>query len=243
MELKSLADQLNSACEGILQPSQIPLQDELHQRNLSSYEPEFEAMRFEQGDLIQHAVYFSPKTTKQIQEAENSIKETLEKVFEKKNTRYYLKEHNGSKAVAKSYDELCISRQTLFFFEDPEVRKHRQFWKIRLCNCGNPSLQKGQQRADHIPLCDLPACRKVEISYSEELSASEQKEVYKELWLAFLVGPGMRRLLYDDTPEQNKEFEEIAAKEMDERIKERNVQFKSVRSETSDDICSSSFIN
>eukprot|EP00917_Polyrhabdina_sp_WS-2016_P009249 GHVP01020643.1.p1 GENE.GHVP01020643.1~~GHVP01020643.1.p1 ORF type:complete len:219 (+),score=38.18 GHVP01020643.1:22-678(+) len=157
MELKGLADQLNSACEahfGVSQFSGIPLRDELHQAN--SLEPEFEAIRWEKASLVEstpmrningRSSAFSEdiSESRKIENREALIRSTLKKVFENE-IRCELKDASGIRPIwddgfCKLSTRFCKS-PTLYFFEEPKFQDGCRIWKIRICNCSNnPSLK------------------------------------------------------------------------------------------------------
>eukprot|EP00917_Polyrhabdina_sp_WS-2016_P015905 GHVP01034495.1.p1 GENE.GHVP01034495.1~~GHVP01034495.1.p1 ORF type:complete len:175 (+),score=21.05 GHVP01034495.1:319-843(+) len=149
MELKSLANQLNSACEdfGIPQASGITLRDELHQVN--SLEPEFEAIRWKNGTSLQ-VPYRGAKTEddKNNLNREIFIKETLANVCQNLRAKYDVRDAwnddhvKFSDLVFQEGNSLVSDERTLLFFEEPQVRSGRRYWKIRLCICDNSSLWK-----------------------------------------------------------------------------------------------------
>eukprot|EP00917_Polyrhabdina_sp_WS-2016_P015906 GHVP01034497.1.p1 GENE.GHVP01034497.1~~GHVP01034497.1.p1 ORF type:complete len:256 (+),score=29.99 GHVP01034497.1:319-1086(+) len=191
MELKSLEDQLNSACEdfGIPQASGITLRDELHQVN--SLEPEFEAIRWKNGTLLQ-VPYRGAKTEddKNNLNREDFIRETLINVCQN-SEKYFVRDASNDDHVGSS--DLVFrkgsSESTLFFFEEPQVRSGRRYWKIRLCNCGNISL-KNSSGNHPCESSRAKICRTLEISYNLEMDAIQQERVCQELWKAFEVAPG-----------------------------------------------------
>eukprot|EP00917_Polyrhabdina_sp_WS-2016_P009252 GHVP01020646.1.p1 GENE.GHVP01020646.1~~GHVP01020646.1.p1 ORF type:complete len:283 (+),score=44.54 GHVP01020646.1:22-870(+) len=213
MELKGLADQLNSACEahfGVSQFSGIPLRDELHQAN--SLEPEFEAIHCAKGKLVQKtriqgwssALDDETLYNRKIGNREDLIKSTLKKVFEGE-IKCDLKV-NGKKPESRStLDAGFYKNSTLFFFEDPEFQNGSRIWKIRICNCSKLAKK-----------CENRDCLRLEISLTpkidEELVKNPQKackelvenpqKVCKELlglwelWKSFELAPAISKQKY-----------------------------------------------
>eukprot|EP00917_Polyrhabdina_sp_WS-2016_P009250 GHVP01020644.1.p1 GENE.GHVP01020644.1~~GHVP01020644.1.p1 ORF type:complete len:281 (+),score=52.76 GHVP01020644.1:22-864(+) len=208
MELKGLADQLNSACEahfGVSQFSGIPLRDELHQAN--SLEPDFESIGCQGGKFLKATFLDLADLNRRIQNRENLIKATLKKVF-KDETTYALKEcgtgirprwsdlgFQDPAYFSEEPEKVGTSIQTLYFFEEPYFQGGRRIWKILFCNCGKdvesqpcPKYRRGFGNKQ---------CLSLEISLEQNLQEIDREikiedcEELLELWRAFELAPAI----------------------------------------------------
>eukprot|EP00917_Polyrhabdina_sp_WS-2016_P010946 GHVP01024046.1.p1 GENE.GHVP01024046.1~~GHVP01024046.1.p1 ORF type:complete len:280 (-),score=40.32 GHVP01024046.1:42-881(-) len=193
MERKSLTDQLDSTCQdyfGAPQATGIPLRDEVLEGNF--LEPEFGVFRVENGTLKDYTRGFHiPADQIRCRERENVMKDTLKNILrEETESKYIVKDlyHEGNYLSVES-----IKPETMFFFDHPEDRDGGRFWKVWLCNCRNQDLRF--QRAS-IFVCNdecqnpkVTKCHRLTISYNTNLEPVEQKNVFRELCIAFQLAP------------------------------------------------------
>eukprot|EP00917_Polyrhabdina_sp_WS-2016_P009245 GHVP01020637.1.p1 GENE.GHVP01020637.1~~GHVP01020637.1.p1 ORF type:complete len:303 (+),score=52.74 GHVP01020637.1:22-930(+) len=229
MELKGLADQLNSACEahfGVSQFSGIPLRDELHQAN--SLEPEFEAIRCAEGELkkstevkkvpllwnISTSSEENRLENRKIENREALIKSTLKKVFEREISCELKEAESG---IRPEWNDGLFKNSTLFFFEEPKFENGSRIW---ICNCGNASLEYKEYK---IKPCTSGGCLKISLKpeigeallkippvncadfwKNPEEACKELLDLW-ELWKAFELAPGISKqkytnVVFDGTP-------------------------------------------
>eukprot|EP00917_Polyrhabdina_sp_WS-2016_P010951 GHVP01024052.1.p1 GENE.GHVP01024052.1~~GHVP01024052.1.p1 ORF type:complete len:213 (-),score=25.25 GHVP01024052.1:175-813(-) len=195
MERKSLTDQLDSTCQdyfGAPQATGIPLRDEVLEGNF--LEPEFGVFRVENGTLKDYTRGFHiPADQIRCRERENVMKDTLKNILrEETESKYIVKDlyHEGNYLSVES-----IKPETMIFFDLPEDLDGRRFWKVWLCNCGNYDLRC--QRFHTHPNndeCKNPKeskCHRLTISCNTNLDSDTQKDVFRELCIAFELAPAI----------------------------------------------------
>eukprot|EP00917_Polyrhabdina_sp_WS-2016_P010962 GHVP01024063.1.p1 GENE.GHVP01024063.1~~GHVP01024063.1.p1 ORF type:complete len:209 (-),score=27.16 GHVP01024063.1:175-801(-) len=191
MERKSLTDQLDSTCQdyfGAPQATGIPLRDEVLEGNF--LEPEFGAFRVEGGKLKDYTGGFDCYADQiRCRQREDVMKDTLKNILRER-SNYFVEDFDHGDLSVES-----ISPETMIFFDHPENRDGRRFWKVWLCNCRNHDLLfqrfHTHPNNDECPDPNETKCHRLTISYNTNLEPVEQKNVFRELCIAFELAPAI----------------------------------------------------